>query len=129
MMYFDDDTERERARRDAGERGRLSTRESDQLEELLRNVTIDRERVRDVMGFALDHAEEAKDVVEMISESLSQPDTPIPKKVARLFVVSDILYNSQQPIRNASAYRYIKIIFVPSSLPSLSSLPALVALL
>jgi len=41
-----------------------------------------------------------------VVDSLSLPETPISKKIARLFAVSDILYNSQQTsVRNASAYR------------------------
>ncbi len=39
------------------------------------------------MGFALDHAEEAKDVSEILTESLTLLTTPIPKKLARLFAV------------------------------------------
>jgi len=67
---------------------------------------MDREKVKQVMGFALDHAESAEQVVDIIVESLSLKETPIPKKIARLFAVSDILYNSSSAgVRNASAYR------------------------
>ena len=45
-------------------------------------------------------------IVEIITDSLSLAETPISKKIARLFAVSDILYNSQQvSVKNASAYR------------------------
>lgn len=47
-------------------------------------------------------------VVEILTDSLSLPETPISKKIARLFAVSDILYNSGQTgVRNASAYRFV----------------------
>ncbi len=71
----------------------------------LRKITTDRESVKRAMAFALDHADEAAEVVEVVADSLSILETPIPKKIARLFAVSDILYNSSQPVRNASMYR------------------------
>ena len=44
-------------------------------------------------------------VVEVLTESLTLKETPIPTKVARLMLVSDILHNSSAPVKNASAYR------------------------
>lgn len=44
-------------------------------------------------------------VVEVLTESLTLKETPIPTKVARLMLVSDVLHNSSAPVRNASAYR------------------------
>ena len=43
--------------------------------------------------------------MEVISESLSLLETPIPTKVARLMLLSDVLHNSSAPVKNASAYR------------------------
>jgi len=99
---------RERDRRDRRRRGssrRLRSRERDEFEDRLRGLSLNRTKIAYGMGFALDHAEEAKEIVEIITESLSLDETPIPKKVARLCLVSDILYNSTAPVRNASAYR------------------------
>ncbi len=62
-------------------------------------------QIKEGMGFALDHADNAHEVVTMISASLQKGVTPAPVKVARLFLVSDILHNSSAPVRNASAYR------------------------
>jgi len=47
----------------------------------------------------------ATEVVEVLSDALTLSETPIPLKVARLFLVSDILHNSTAPVRNASRYR------------------------
>jgi len=47
------------------------------------------------MGFALDYAEYASDIVEVLVESLTLPETPISMKIARLYLVSDILHNSR----------------------------------
>ena len=44
-------------------------------------------------------------IVEVLTESLTLRETPIPTKVARLMLVSDILHNSSAPVKNASAYR------------------------
>src|SRR5690242_1481691 len=88
-------------------------------------MTMERSSVKEVMGFALDHSEEALDVVAILTESLSLLETPVSKKIARLFALSgkpnckfclklglsslmlavDILYNSSAPVKNASAYR------------------------
>jgi len=44
-------------------------------------------------------------VVEVVTESLTLLETPVPTKVARLMLLSDILHNSSAPVKNASAYR------------------------
>ena len=58
-----------------------------------------------VMVFALDNADAAGDVVEVLAESLTLKETPAAVKLARLFAVNDILHNSTAPVRNASRYR------------------------
>lgn len=47
----------------------------------------------------------ALQIVEVLTESLTLKETPIPTKVARLMLVSDVLHNSSAPVKNASAYR------------------------
>ena len=44
-------------------------------------------------------------IVEILTDALTIPETPIPTKVARLFLTSDVLHNSTAPVRNASRYR------------------------
>ena len=39
------------------------------------------------------------------TEALTLDETPAPKKIARLFLVSDILHNSSAAVPNASSYR------------------------
>ncbi|GMJ07774.1 hypothetical protein HRI_004446600 [Hibiscus trionum] len=56
------------------------------------------------MGFALDNADAAGEVVEVLTESLTLKETPIRTKVARLMLVSDILHNNSAHVKNASAY-------------------------
>ncbi|XP_065840791.1 U2 snRNP-associated SURP motif-containing protein-like [Oscarella lobularis] len=87
-------------------RGELTDKERDQLENMLRKITPERNRVADMMLFCLDHSEAADEIVDCISESLGILQTPVPIKVARVYLVSDILYNcSSCPVPNSSYYR------------------------
>lgn len=88
-----------------------------------------RAQVGDVMLWCLEHADAAPDVVEIIAKSLKRPlaksdsdediedgdsgsnvftvkpATSVQSVVARLFLTSDILYNSGAKVPNASFYR------------------------
>lgn len=83
----------------------LTDSQRDEFEDMLRALTLERNLVKEAMGFALDNAEAAGEVVEVLTESLTLKETVIPTKVARLMLVSDILHNSSAPVKNASAYR------------------------
>ncbi|XP_065861968.1 protein RRC1-like isoform X2 [Euphorbia lathyris] len=83
----------------------LTDPQRDEFEDILRALTLERSQIKEAMGFALDNADAAGEVVEVLTESLTLKETPIPTKVARLMLVSDILHNSSAPVKNASAYR------------------------
>jgi len=83
----------------------LSDDQRDDFEDILRGLTTQRQRIRDAMCFAIDNSEAANEIVQIMIEALTLCETPIPTKVARLFLVSDILHNSTAPVRNAHAYR------------------------
>ncbi|KAG4141942.1 hypothetical protein ERO13_D06G104300v2 [Gossypium hirsutum] len=83
----------------------LTDPQRDEFEDMLRALTLERSQIKEAMGFALDNADAAGEVVEVLTESLTLKETPIPTKVARLMLVSDILHNSSAPVKNASAYR------------------------
>jgi U2-associated protein SR140 len=83
----------------------LTEGQRDEFEDMLRALTLERSQIREAMGFALNNSEAAGEVVEVLTESLTLKETPIPTKVARLMLVSDILHNSSAPVKNASAYR------------------------
>ncbi|GAB2279962.1 Protein rrc1 [Dionaea muscipula] len=83
----------------------LTDSQRDQFEDMLRALTLERSQIKEAMGFALDNADAAGEVVEVLTESLTLKETAIPTKVARLMLVSDILHNSSAPVKNASAYR------------------------
>ncbi|KAF5461338.1 hypothetical protein F2P56_017446 [Juglans regia] len=83
----------------------LTDAQRDEFEDMLRALTLERSQIKEAMGFALDNADAAGEIVEVLTESLTLKETPIPTKVARLMLVSDVLHNSSAPVKNASAYR------------------------
>ncbi|KAK0539979.1 hypothetical protein OC842_000723 [Tilletia horrida] len=74
---------------------------------MLRSLTPRRERIARCMIFALDHAHACEQVVDVLCQSLLIPSTPIPRKIARLYVVSDILHNSANPLPNVWKFRLL----------------------
>lgn len=86
-------------------KGSLKDEERDKLEELLRGLTPRKSDIAGGMFFCLTRADAAEEIVECIAESLSILKTPLPKKIARLYLVSDVLYNSSAKVANASYYR------------------------
>ncbi|XP_068136871.1 U2 snRNP-associated SURP motif-containing protein isoform X3 [Hyperolius riggenbachi] len=86
-------------------KGALKEEQRDKLEEVLRGLTPRKNDIGEAMVFCLNHAEAAEEIVDCIAESLSILKTPLPKKIARLYLVSDVLYNSSAKVSNASYYR------------------------
>ncbi|KAK9974604.1 hypothetical protein ABG768_022684 [Culter alburnus] len=86
-------------------KGHLKAEHRERLEALLRGLTPRRDEIGDAMLFCLERAEAAEEVVSCITESLSIAHTPLQKKIARLYLISDILYNSCAKVANASYYR------------------------
>lgn len=52
------------------------------------------------MVFCIEHAEAAEEICDCISESLSILQTPVNKKIARLYLISDILHNCCVKVNN-----------------------------
>lgn len=72
---------------------------------MLRQVTFQRGTIARAMAFAIDHADAADEVIDIVIKSLVIPETPITLKLARLYLVSDILHNSGTHVANAWKYR------------------------
>lgn len=72
---------------------------------MLRTLTPRRERIARCMAFALDNTYAADDIAALLIESLLIPTTPLPRKLARLHVLSDIVHNSAAPVPYAWRYR------------------------
>ncbi|MCO5598769.1 hypothetical protein L7F22_052868 [Adiantum nelumboides] len=72
---------------------------------MLRSLTGRRERIARVMLFALEYAHCAKEITDRLIQSLLVPSTPLPRKLARLHAISDILHNCSAPASSAWRYR------------------------
>ncbi|PRW57019.1 U2 snRNP-associated SURP motif-containing -like isoform X1 [Chlorella sorokiniana] len=83
----------------------LSDLQRDKFEDMLRGLTVERADICAAMAFALDNAESASEVCEILGDALTLSETPIPLKIARLFLASDILHNTSSGVRNATRYR------------------------
>ncbi|CDZ98296.1 Predicted splicing regulator, contains RRM, SWAP and RPR domains [Phaffia rhodozyma] len=86
-------------------KGKLAKLARRRFTSCLRGLRGERGGVARCMGFALGHADAAEEVAEIICQSLVIFETPIPRKVARLHLISDILSNSASPVPNAWKYR------------------------
>ncbi|XP_012278514.1 U2 snRNP-associated SURP motif-containing protein isoform X2 [Orussus abietinus] len=83
----------------------IRSSQRDRLEDLLRNISPERIKVAEAMVFCIEHAEAAEEICDCITESLSILQTPVNKKVARLYLISDILHNCGVKVTNATIYR------------------------
>ena len=90
---------------DVVKEGCLTSRERDELEDILRELSMERKSTYPAMVFCIDHSVSGEEVVECVTESLTILETPLNKKTARLYLVSDIINNSNVKIDNASSYR------------------------
>ncbi|CAH0562288.1 unnamed protein product [Brassicogethes aeneus] len=86
-------------------KGSLSITQRDRLEDLIRGLAPEKNKIGEVMVFCIEHSDAAEEVVECITESLSNESTSITKKIARFYLVSDILHNCGVKVNNASHYR------------------------
>ncbi|KAJ7594034.1 hypothetical protein C8J56DRAFT_1002045 [Mycena floridula] len=95
-----EESERERGRKTA--LGRLARK---RFEAMLRGLSGKRGEVARCMAFSLEHAEAANEVADIIVSSLLVDETPVPRKVARLHLICDILHNSAASVPSAWKFR------------------------
>jgi hypothetical protein len=85
---------------------RLHSNERHRLESLLAELTPERSTIGSVMVYAMDHADRANEIVQLIVERLTSAATPVAAKIVYLFVISDILHNcGNADIPKAAHYR------------------------
>ncbi len=88
---------------------KLNEWEKNVFRELLREkLCASQESICTAMAFAFDKSGAAKEISEFLKAALleSRNGTSVDTRIARLFLLSDILFNSQQPgVRNAFQYR------------------------
>jgi len=86
-------------------KGQLPTKSRDKLEDLLRNLTMERKKVTEAMIWCVEHADGSEEIIDCITESLTLMETPLTSKIARLYLVTDILHNCAARVSNVSSYR------------------------
>jgi len=106
MYSTDSGEESEKERMQKGKIGKLAKK---RFESMLRVMSGKRAEIARAMEFAMNKAEAADDVslsedslrprtdfeiAEVVCQSLRLDNTPVPRKIARLHLVSDILHNS-----------------------------------
>lgn len=85
--------------------GTLGEKRREQLGDILRSLEPTKKNIGAAMLFCIVNSDAASEVVECVTESLSLIETPFKKKIARLFLISDILHNCHSPVTNSSFYR------------------------
>lgn len=90
---------------DSRKKGSLGKFKRDSLGDILRNLDPTRVKIGDAMIFCISHSDAAQEIIDCIYESLLLLETPFQRKIARLFLVSDILHNCSAAVTNASFYR------------------------
>nr|KAF6387435.1 hypothetical protein mMyoMyo1_007933 [Myotis myotis] len=102
-------TDEERAReRNCGFVAFMNRRDTERaLKNLSGKIIMSFEMKKNDIGDAMVclNAEAAEEIVDCITESLSILKTPLPKKITRLYLVSDASYNSSAKVAIASYYR------------------------
>jgi hypothetical protein len=83
----------------------LTEEERDELEDLLRGMVVERKTIREGMAFCISRSSSALEIAQTLSEALTLDETPAPKKIARLFLLSDILHNALGASAQAAAGR------------------------
>ncbi|KAI0344684.1 hypothetical protein BDW22DRAFT_1077777 [Trametopsis cervina] len=95
-----EESERERVRKN--KLGKLAKK---RFESMLRAMSGRRGELARCMAFCLEHAEASSEVADIIIASLLVDGTPVPRKVARLHLICDILHNSAAPLPMAWKFR------------------------
>ena len=79
---------------DIVKKGLLSEAKRDELEDILREMSMERKSILMAMVFCIDNSDSWEEIIDCITESLTILETPIYKKIARLYLISDLLNNS-----------------------------------
>ncbi|KAH7841640.1 hypothetical protein Vadar_032470 [Vaccinium darrowii] len=64
-----------------GQERTLPDAQRQEFEDMLHGFTLERSHIKEAMGFPLDNADAAGQIVEVLTESLTLKETPIPAKV------------------------------------------------
>mmetsp|Transcript_23293 Transcript_23293/g.37487 ORF Transcript_23293/g.37487 Transcript_23293/m.37487 type:complete len:478 (+) Transcript_23293:31-1464(+) len=71
----------------------MSKTHAEDLYIMLRNIKLCRTSIMEVMGFILEHSNDARDISEILLEALTLRRSNMEKRMARLYLLSDVFYN------------------------------------
>jgi hypothetical protein len=100
----------------------LGEEDYEEFENTLKYLTLDRSKIKYAMGFAYDHIESCDEVSKLLYLSLIKIEATYPLRMARLFLLSDILFNTMSTVRNAGHYRTIIQQYLPEIMNSLGDM-------
>jgi len=83
----------------------MSGGEVDELQRLLSSLTLQRPSILAAMGWCMERAVAAAFIVRAICTALLATSANSCRRVSLLYLLSDLLYNSSAPVRNASLFR------------------------
>ena len=83
----------------------MTSGEADELQRLLSSLTLQRPSILAAMGWCLERAAAAAFIVRSICAALLSSSMDSCRRVAVVYLLSDLLYNSSAPVRNASLFR------------------------
>ncbi|CDW54275.1 U2 snRNP associated SURP motif containing [Trichuris trichiura] len=83
----------------------FSSSQRRELESALKVLNLERKQVGNGMMWCVEHCEAAEEIVDIIAASFSDPDLPLLRKIARLYLLSDILANCTAKVLHVSLYR------------------------
>ena len=83
----------------------MTSGEADELQRMLSSLTLQRASILAAMGWCLERAVAAAFIVRSICAALLSSSTDSCRRVSIVYLLSDLLYNSSAPVRNASLFR------------------------
>lgn len=95
----------ERAKKERRRAHVLSEDDIEDFENLLQALSVSNCSVREALGFVMDRAEGVVEMIDLIRDSILLPTLTIASKVARLYLLSDLLHNSMSQLKHASSFR------------------------
>ncbi|KAF9131587.1 U2 snRNP-associated SURP domain-containing protein [Mortierella sp. 14UC] len=103
-------------------RGTLSRGERGFFEAQLRMITSQRRSIGRAMLFCIQHADAADEIVEILVGSMILSTTPQPIRMARLYLISDILHNSSISLPNVWKLRSALEVKLPAMFEGLNAI-------
>ncbi|KAF9573526.1 U2 snRNP-associated SURP domain-containing protein [Mortierella alpina] len=101
-------------------KGALSRGARGFFEAQLRLITGQRRSIGRAMMFCMQNAEAAEEIVDIIVGSMILPNTPQTTRLARLYLISDVLHNCSVPLPNVWKFRSALEVKLPTIFEALN---------